>query len=261
MRKDRANDNPESFTASAFYLEQLLPAEQILYRQIAHDLCVQQLESIFSGNTDIKRLSTVARYVTLDNPGIYWSKGDFTVFLQDGMFKVLWDDLCPSRWKKQIDEKIFRTVENLGLNRFSSLMDKVLYLQEWFLSNVKYDQGTDKYQQQIVQTIFPVFTEGKGVCLGIAKAAKLMLDLSGNRSVIILGRLFQDKTYEHAWNLIWTGNRFLHADFTVAYPVFEPLWHSCYPGREQSCLLVTREKIACSHNILPGMTYPDILPE
>ena len=256
MRNNDAGNTHGNSPVSDFYRDQLLDNEQLLYRQIAHDLGSHKPKSVFSGDSDARRLLTIARYVTLDYPEFYWSKGDFSASGQEGLLTALWDDLCPDCWVQKVDEEIFRTVEGLGLDRFSSVKEKVSCLQEWFLSNVSYDQGTDRYQQSIVQTIFPVFAEGRGVCLGIAKAAKLMLDLSGEHSIIILGRLFQDKTYEHAWNLIWDGDRYLHADFTMAYPVFESLWHSCYPEREQSCLLVPGEEIQPSHSISPDLTYP-----
>ena len=61
------------------------------------------------------------------------------------------------------------------------------------------------------------FEYGIAVCDGISKAAKILLQSVGIKSEIIYGKAAQTpgKTFlPHAWNLVWTGGRAYHVDFT-----------------------------------------------
>ena len=243
----------------AFYLNRLTGSDRQLYMAADDALGCRRMRSVLPAAVSTGRLLTAARYVTLDHPGYYWSKGDFSAAVsRDGEHLLIrWDDLCAGQLTEETDRIIFSGIEQMRLDRYSSVRDRVGFLQEWFLRNVRYEWGRDRQEQRRAQTPVSVFMERRSACLGFARAAKMALDLYGTDCIIVLGRLFGDTRYDHAWNLVRDGDCFRHVDFTIRYPQFESLWRACYPDRPQSCLLLPFGDIAKSHQTASGLSYPE----
>ena len=134
----------------AFYLNRLTGSDRQLYMAADEALGCRRMRSVLPAAVSTGRLLTAARYVTLDRPGYYWSKGDFSAAVsRDGeRLLIRWDDLCAGQLTEETDRIIFSGIEQMRLDRYSSVRDRVGFLQEWFLRNVRYEWGRDRQEQR-----------------------------------------------------------------------------------------------------------------
>lgn len=95
--------------------------------------------------------------------------------------------------------------------RNKSRSDSIRYLHDYFVQNIRYDRSDDP----AVHEAWLVFKEHRGVCDGISKAVKILLDSCHIPSRIIKGKS-QGEGHEdgHAWNLIEENGTWYHYDFT-----------------------------------------------
>lgn len=87
--------------------------------------------------------------------------------------------------------------------------DRVIYVRRWLLSNVTYEKLTRRYSHESYGVLF----HGIGVCEGIAKTAKLMLDRLNIDSLVVLGSE-NEEGIRHAWNILYLYGKPRHYDFT-----------------------------------------------
>lgn len=90
--------------------------------------------------------------------------------------------------------------------------EKEAYVHDFIYSNVVYDKLKKQYSHEIIGPL----QQGIGVCEGIAKTVKLLLDRLGVESVIALSHSNPEKgiKYRHAWNLVKLKNVWYHLDAT-----------------------------------------------
>ena len=86
------------------------------------------------------------------------------------------------------------------------------YVHDFLCENVRYDKLKKPYSHEIIGPL----GQGVGVCEGIAKAAKILLDNLGIWNAIAVSDAAPDKgiRYRHAWNVVRVGGVFRHLDVT-----------------------------------------------
>ncbi len=108
--------------------------------------------------------------------------------------------------REAADKRLTRLLT--GIERLSD-PEKVRFVREFLTEKVVYEKLTRHYSHEIYGVLF----HGIGVCEGIAKTAKAMLDRLGIASLVVLGETGEEGT-RHAWNIIYLSGTPLHYDFT-----------------------------------------------
>ena len=86
------------------------------------------------------------------------------------------------------------------------------YVHDFLCENVRYDKLKKPYSHEIIGPL----GQGVGVCEGIAKAAKILLDNLGIWNTIAISDAAPDRgiKYRHAWNVVKIGGTYRHLDVT-----------------------------------------------
>ena len=103
-------------------------------------------------------------------------------------------------------EKLVRPVQSL------SEWEKEKYVHDFICQNVHYDKLKKAYSHEIIGSL----GQGVGVCEGIAKAVKVLLDALGVWCVIAICGNNPEKgiKYRHTWNIVRIGGTYYHLDAT-----------------------------------------------
>lgn len=100
-------------------------------------------------------------------------------------------------------------------------IDKAIRLYEKLVQNTEYDHADSNDESVMARnhTVIGPLLEGKGVCEGIAKAYKLLLNAVGIRCLVASGEaseLIGGAQSNHAWNIVKVGDDSFHVDATWA---------------------------------------------
>ncbi len=96
--------------------------------------------------------------------------------------------------------------------------DKVKYLHNWMVDNIKYDTT---YKREDIHNVYGAFKNKIVVCEGYARAFKYILDGLGIESVLISGSATNSSgdTENHAWNYVKLDGKWYAVDVTWDDPV------------------------------------------
>lgn len=96
--------------------------------------------------------------------------------------------------------------------------DKVKYLHNWMVDNIKYDTT---YKRDDIHNVYGAFKNKIVVCEGYARAFKYILDGLGIESVLISGEATNStgETENHAWNYVKLDGKWYAVDVTWDDPV------------------------------------------
>ena len=115
--------------------------------------------------------------------------------------------------KKEIDNKLNEIVNNLNINSYSSLEEKIKVFHDYIVNTNKYDKlkesGNSTYNSDTaIGTLF----EGYSVCSGYSDTMALFLNKLNLDNVIVI-------TDNHAWNAVKINDKWLHIDITWDDPI------------------------------------------
>lgn len=93
--------------------------------------------------------------------------------------------------------------------------EKLMAIHDYIVSSVVYEDNPNLP----VHLADSFFVYKKAVCDGISKAAKILLDSAGVKSIVIWGDALTPNSMEnsslgHAWNIVWVAGISNHVDFT-----------------------------------------------
>ena len=93
-----------------------------------------------------------------------------------------------------------------------SQWEKEKYVHDFICENVRYDKLKKPYSHEIIGPL----GQGVGVCEGIAKAVKVLLDALGVWCMIAICGNNPEKgiKYRHTWNIVKTEGTYYHLDAT-----------------------------------------------
>ena len=103
-------------------------------------------------------------------------------------------------------EKLVRPAQKM------SEWEKEKYVHDFICENVRYDKLKKAYSHEIIGPL----GQGVGVCEGIAKAVKILLDALGVWCVIVICGNNPEKgiKYRHTWNIVKINGTYYHLDAT-----------------------------------------------
>ena len=150
----------------------------------------------------------------LDHPEIFWATGykyryykgsPNIIFVPEYLFDKGKIREHQKAMKARV-EKLVRPAMNL------SEWDKEKYVHDFICQNIHYDKLKKAYSHEIIGPL----GQGVGVCEGIAKAVKVLLDALGVWCVIAICGNNPEKgiKYRHTWNIVRIGGTYYHLDAT-----------------------------------------------
>jgi hypothetical protein len=190
----------------------LSESEKELYREI-YTVLYNHTSEVTLASLDADQVDKVFQLVMNDHPEIFYvtgysmnkyTQGDVTVSLE---FNGTYDKTL-----KQVKEAMPRIDEYEkkcfeGLPASGSDYDKAKYIYEYLIDNTEYDLNAGDSQN-----ILSVFTHGRTVCQGYAKATQYLLNRLGIPCLLITGMVKGGES--HAWNLARIDGQWTYIDTT-----------------------------------------------
>ena len=187
-------------------------------KQAAYHAMLQGIRSL-ADEFQIPALDADALYdvffqLRLDHPEIFWATGykyryykdsPNIIFIPEYLFEKSKIKEHQKAMTARVD-KLVRPAKNL------SEWEKEKYVHDFICENIRYDKLKKPYSHEIIGPL----GQGVGVCEGIAKAVKVLLDELGVWCVIAICGNNPDKgiKYRHTWNIVKVGGVYYHLDAT-----------------------------------------------
>ena len=150
----------------------------------------------------------------LDHPEIFWATGfKYRYYENSGNLIFLPEYLFEKAKIREHQKAMASRVEKLVRTAKSmSELEKEKYVHDFICQNVRYDKLKKSYSHEIIGPL----GQGVGVCEGIAKSVKVLLDALGVWNVIAICGNNPEKgiKYRHTWNIVKIGGTYYHLDAT-----------------------------------------------
>ena len=163
---------------------------------------------------DGEALYNVFFQLRLDHPEIFWATGYKYRYYKESPNIIFIPEYLFDKAKRKEHQKAMKSrVEKLvrRAQNFSE-WEKEKYVHDFICQNVHYDKLKKAYSHEIIGPL----GQGVGVCEGIAKAVKVLLDALGVWCVIAICGNNPEKgiKYRHTWNIVRIGGIYYHLDAT-----------------------------------------------
>lgn len=163
---------------------------------------------------DGEDLYNVFFQLRLDHSEIFWVTGYKYRYYKDSPNIIFIPEYLFDKGKIKEHQKAMKSrVEKLVRPAQSlSEWEKEKYVHDFICQNVHYDKLKKAYSHEIIGPL----GQGVGVCEGIAKAVKVLLDALGVWCVIAIcgNNLEKGIKYRHTWNIVRIGGTYYHLDAT-----------------------------------------------
>ena len=150
----------------------------------------------------------------LDHPEIFWATGfKYRYYENSGNLIFLPEYLFEKAKIREHQKAMASRVEKLVRPAKSmSELEKEKYVHDFICQNVRYDKLKKSYSHEIIGPL----GQGVGVCEGIAKSVKVLLDALDVWNVIAICGNNPEKgiKYRHTWNIVKIGGTYYHLDAT-----------------------------------------------
>ena len=196
-----------------YYYTKLNKQHQAVYH------AMQQCLISLADEWQMPRVSGEALYniffqLRLDHPEIFWATGfKYRYYENSGNLIFLPEYLFEKAKIREHQKAMASRVEKLVRPAKSmSELEKEKYVHDFICQNVHYDKLKKAYSHEIIGPL----GQGVGVCEGIAKAVKVLLDALGVWNVIAICGNNPEKgiKYRHTWNIVKIGGTYYHLDAT-----------------------------------------------
>lgn len=196
-----------------YYYTKLNKQHQAVYH------AMQQCLISLSDELQMPRVSGEALYniffqLRLDHPEIFWATGfKYRYYENSGNLIFLPEYLFEKAKIREHQKAMASRVEKLVRPAKSmSELEKEKYVHDFICQNVRYDKLKKSYSHEIIGPL----GQGVGVCEGIAKSVKVLLDALGVWNVIAICGNNPEKgiKYRHTWNIVKIGGTYYHLDAT-----------------------------------------------
>lgn len=196
-----------------YYYNHMNKAQQAAYHSILSG--VKNLADEFQiPALEGEELYNVFFQMRLDHPEIFWVSSYKYRYYKDSpnlifIPEYLFDKKKICEHQKAMTarvEKLIRSAQKL------SEWEKEKYVHDFICENIRYDKLKKSYSHEIIGPL----GQGVGVCEGIAKAVKVLLDALGVWCVIAICGNNPEKgiKYRHTWNIVKIGGTYYHLDAT-----------------------------------------------
>ena len=196
-----------------FYYQKMDRQKQAVYHGMLQG--VRQLaDQIQLPRVDGKELYDIFFQMRLDHPEIFWVVGFSWKYYPDSPNLIFVPEYLFEKGKiKEHQIALTSRVEKLARQAQGlSEWEKEKYVHDFICQNVHYDKLKKAYSHEIIGPL----GQGVGVCEGIAKAVKVLLDALGVWCVIAICGNNPEKgiKYRHTWNIVRIGGAYYHLDAT-----------------------------------------------
>lgn len=161
-----------------------------------------------------KELTDVFLKLRLDCPEIFFVSGFHFRYYPDSANVELSPEYLFDKNKIKDHQKAMKArVEKLVRPAVTMAeLEKEQYVHDFICQNVRYDKLKKSYSHEIIGPL----GQGVGVCEGIAKSVKMLLDALGVWNVIAICGNNPEKgiKYRHTWNIVKIGGSCYHLDVT-----------------------------------------------
>ena len=194
-----------------YYYTKLNKQHQAVYH------AMQQCLISLADEWQMPRVSGEALYniffqLRLDHPEIFWATGfKYRYYENSGNLIFLPEYLFEKAKIREHQKAMASRVEKLVRPAKSmSELEKEKYVHDFICQNVRYDKLKKSYSHEIIGPL----GQGVGVCEGIAKSVKVLLDALGVWNVIAICGNNPEKgiKYRHTWNIVKIGGTYYHLD-------------------------------------------------
>lgn len=172
--------------------------------------------SIFIPAVPVEELGELFFLMRLDHPEIFYVetfKYRFYPGNDDGKIEIIPDYTYTKKQVKSHQQALSSRIQKLTRPAMDlNEKDKEIYVHDFIVKNVHYDKLKKPYSHEIIGPL----TNGVGVCEGIAKSVKILLDELGIWNIIAVSDNNPEKhiKYRHTWNIIKLGGQYYHLDVT-----------------------------------------------
>lgn len=160
---------------------------------------------------EYRAVADVLAMVKLDNPDIFWVCGH-SVSVRPGAehMMMLPEYIFPVRQIPEMRKQINARIDRILIPAYAfDPIHAIGFVRDFIFNNVKYEKLGKSYSHEI----YGILSHGIGVCEGISKTVKLLLDRLSVDTVVAVGSENSDGI-RHAWNLIELHGKMRHYDLT-----------------------------------------------
>ena len=202
-----------------YYYTKLNKQQQAVYH--AMQQCLMNLADEWQmPRVSGEELYNIFFQLRLDHPEIFWATGfkyryyensGNLIFLPEYLFEKAKIREHQKAMTARV-EKITREAKLVRPAKSMSELEKEKYVHDFICQNVRYDKLKKSYSHEIIGPL----GQGVGVCEGIAKSVKMLLDALGVWNVIAICGNNPEKgiKYRHTWNIVKIGGSCYHLDVT-----------------------------------------------
>lgn len=201
-----------------YYYQQIGAEEQAIYQEILQGI-KENVDEIYTHGSDADRTIQLFQYVLKDYPDIFWCDGTATAtaYEEEESYTILRPDYIYNNeektvMKEEIEDAVLDCLS--GISAEESEYQKILYVYEYIVNTVDYDQEASDNQN-----IYSVFAHHRSVCAGYSKATQYLLEKLGVFCTYVTGTTTGGQS--HAWNLVRCNGEYYYVDTTWGDPVFQ----------------------------------------
>ena len=183
-------------------------------RRIAKQDIHELADEIQLPQLDGESLYWVFFQMRLDHPEVFWLTGYKYKYYKDSPNLIFVPEYLFDKDKIREHQKAMQARIEKLVRPAKTLSDfeKEKYVHDFICQNVHYDKLKKAYSHEIIGPL----GQGVGVCEGIAKAVKVLLDALGVWCVIVICGNNPEKgiKYRHTWNIVRISGEYYHLDVT-----------------------------------------------
>ena len=197
----------------AYYYQKMNKPQQAAYHAMQQGV-LALADEIQLPRIPAEELYDVFFRLRLDHPEIFWVVSYRYRYYQDSPNIIFVPEYLFEKNKIREHQKAMQSrVEKLArpAAKFTE-WEKEKYIHDFICENITYDKLKKPYSHEIIGPL----GQGVGVCEGIAKAVKILLDALGVWCVIVLCGNNPEKgiKYRHTWNIVRIDGVYYHLDVT-----------------------------------------------
>ncbi len=196
-----------------YYYTQMHKQQKIVYQAMKIGMMKAE-ETILVPYMEVKALYDIFLKMRLDNPSLFWVSSFRCRKYQNALhMQVIPEYLFTGKKLAEQQKAMSARVEKLTKqNTGKTPWEQEKWIHDFLCDHVRYDKLKKPYSHEIIGAL----GHGVGVCEGIAKAAKLLLDAVGIPCIIALSEANPQKgiKYRHVWNVVKIGDTWYHLDVT-----------------------------------------------